>query len=58
MGFLTLDPELDEGRVKLTGDDEADEEKAIVYVIGGFLRYAGYGIRCSNSDSGSHRWMD
>lgn len=35
MGFLTLDPELDEGSVKFTGDEEVDEEKAILYVIDG-----------------------
>ena len=30
MGFLMVDPELDDGRMKLTGPEETDEEKAIV----------------------------
>ena len=30
MGFLMLEPELDDGRVKLTGLEETDEENAIV----------------------------
>lgn len=33
MGFLMLDPELDEGSVKLTGDDETDEENAILVLL-------------------------
>lgn len=30
MGFLMVDPELDDGRVKLTGLEETDEATAIV----------------------------